>query len=487
MQKQNKIYNSITRDNMKQHLVFLTGKLAKISLEKVLSDMSSKNEFTYEVQDIGVNVAALATIDIIMQKISPNFSKNTTKIIIPGRCRGNIKELSKYFGKECIRGPEELKDIPVFLGLQGKDLDLSKYDTKIIGEITEAPNMSIEGIVDQAKMYKENGADIIDIGCLPSTEFPHLCETIQELKKQNFIVSIDSLDTDNLIKGSRAGADFLLSLQEKSIWVMDEVDSIPVVIPDYPREEVKFYKLINKLIKNNKQFIADSILEPINFGFTDSIVRYQNFRKEFPQVEIMIGIGNLTELTHADTAGMNALLFGIASELDINYALCTQVSEHCNKAIIEGNFARRIMHTTKNYSMPPKDISDKLLHLHERKPFPYSTAELKEMWINVKDKNYRIYVNIDGIHVFNNKNFYTEQDAAELYQYLDIKNDDGHAYYLGMELARAEIAFQLGKRYDQDEVLKWGCAVEISDDDIMRFKTAGHTMRKIKNKKEEEE
>ena len=66
---------------MKQHLVFLTGKLAKISLEKVLSDMSSKNEFTYEVQDIGVNVAALATIDIIMQKISPNFSKNTTKIV----------------------------------------------------------------------------------------------------------------------------------------------------------------------------------------------------------------------------------------------------------------------------------------------------------------------------------------------------------------------------------------------------------------------
>ena len=83
----------------------------------------------------------------------------------------------------------------------------------------------------------------------------------------------------------------------------------------------------------------------------------------------MMGIGNLTELTHADTAGMNALLFGIASELEINYALCTQVSEHCNKAIIEGNFARRIMHTTKKYSMPPKDISNKLLNLHEKKTF----------------------------------------------------------------------------------------------------------------------
>ena len=58
----------------------------------------------------------------------------------------------------------------------------------------------------------------------------------------------------------------------------------------------KFYKLIEKLLKNKKEFIADSILEPINFGFTDSIVRYHNFRKEFPDVEIMMGIGNLTEL-----------------------------------------------------------------------------------------------------------------------------------------------------------------------------------------------
>ena len=465
---------------MNEHIVFLTGKLAKISLDKVLSDISSKNQFTYEVVDIGVNVAALATINIIIKKLDLKNISKATKIIIPGRCRGEIKDLEKFCNKNCVRGPEELKDIPSFLGLQGKDLDLSKYDTKIIGEITEAPNMSVKEIIKQANTYKKDGADIIDIGCLPSTKFPHLSETIQELKNQNFIVSIDSLDEKNLLAGAKAGADFLLSLQEKSIWVMDEVEAIPVIIPEYPSEEKKFYRLVEKLLKSNKEFIADSILEPINFGFTDSLVRYHSFRKNFPSVEIMMGIGNLTELTHADTAGMNALLFGIASELEINYALCTQVSEHCNKAIIEGNFARRIMHTTKTYSMPPKDISNKLLSLHERKPFPYSTNELKEMWSNVKDKNYRIYVNEDGIHVFNNKNFYTEQDAAEFYQHLDIKNDDGHAYYLGMELARAEIAFLLGKRYDQDEILKWGCSVEISDDDIMKFKTAGHTMRKLK-------
>ena len=172
---------------MLDHLIFLTGKLAKISLEKVLSDIASQHNFTYVVMDIGVNVAALATIDIIMKKVDVEVMQEATKIIIPGRCRGDIEELSRYFNKICVRGPEELKDIPSFLGLQGKDLDLSRYDTKIIGEITEAPNMKIEQIVQQAERYKEDGADIIDIGCLPSTNFPHLTDSIQELKRLGYI------------------------------------------------------------------------------------------------------------------------------------------------------------------------------------------------------------------------------------------------------------------------------------------------------------
>ena len=58
------------------------------------------------------------------------------------------------------------------------------------------------------------------------------------------------------------------------------------------------------------------ILDPIPFGLTASIVRYQRLRERFPEAPIMMGIGNLTELTDADTSGINALLFGIAAELE---------------------------------------------------------------------------------------------------------------------------------------------------------------------------
>ena len=42
-----------------------------------------------------------------------------------------------------------------------------------------------------------------------------------------------------------------------------------------------------------------------------------------------MGNGNLTELTHADTLSVNAILLGIASELGVRGLLTTEVSGHC--------------------------------------------------------------------------------------------------------------------------------------------------------------
>jgi hypothetical protein len=39
---------------------------------------------------------------------------------------------------------------------------------------------------------------------------------------------------------------------------------------------------------------------------------------------------------------------------------------------------------------------------------------------------------------------------------LKVDDDASHAFYLGVELARAQIAWQLKKRYVQDQELAWG-------------------------------
>ena len=58
---------------------------------------------------------------------------------------------------------------------------------------------------------------------------------------------------------------------------------------------------------------------------------------------------------------------------------------------------------------------------------------------------------------------------------LDVTSDGAHAFYLGAELAKAETAWRLGKRYVQDEALDWGCAADADVEDSTAFKKAGHT------------
>ena len=68
-----------------------------------------------------------------------------------------------------------------------------------------------------------------------------------------------------------------------------------------------------------------------------------------------------------------------------------------------------------------------------------------------------IFINRDGHHI--------ARDAMALFPHLAVKGDDAHAFYLGTELMKAELAFNLGKRYVQDEPLDFGVATERAEED----------------------
>jgi hypothetical protein len=59
---------------------------------------------------------------------------------------------------------------------------------------------------------------------------------------------------------------------------------------------------------------------------------------------------------------------------------------------------------------------------------------------------------------------------------LGLEQDASHAFYMGVELARAQLAWQLGKRYVQDQELAWGAATERAPDDLRKQKEAGTTL-----------
>jgi hypothetical protein len=100
----------------------------------------------------------------------------------------------------------------------------------------------------------------------------------------------------------------------------------------------------------------------------------------------------------------------------------------------------------------------------------------------IRDPSFRIQTSPDGIHIYNRDGIHTATDPFDLFPKLQVDKDGSHAFYLGVELARAEISWQLGKRFNQDQPLNWGCASEHSEQtvDLHSFKPAGTTLQKNK-------
>lgn len=464
---------------MAEKILFITGKLAEPSLHRVLADMAPL-PFEHRVHQIGVSVAALITDKMIARRLKPEDVADCDQIIVPGRVRGDFEALSQQLKVHVVRGPEEVNDLPLFFGKERREPDLSHYDVNIFAEIVDAPERSIESIVERAQYYADNGANVIDIGCLPQEPFPHLEESIIALHEAGFKVSVDSLALDDLRRAGKTGADYLLSLTEASYHLAEETDAVPILVPAEMGSLASLERAMELMDKINRPWIADPILDPIHFGLTNSIVRYHELRRKYPDAPMMMGVGNLTELTDADTNGINAILFGIISELQITNVLATEVSPHARRAIKEADIARRIMFAARDDSSLPRDFTGDLMVAHERRPFPDSAGDISELAGNIKDPNYRIKVAEEGIFMFNRDGLMQDIDPFAFYPQLDLKEDTGHAFYLGAELARAQIAWQLGKRYTQDEELDWGCAVSKEDIDLNQQKAEGTTMKKGK-------
>ncbi len=304
---------------------------------------------------------------------------------------------------------------------------------------------------------------------------------MRALKAAGFVVSVDSVAPDELLRGGKAGADYLLSLTLDTLWVADEVAATPILIPRTPADEASLYAAVEAMQKRGRAFLADSILDPIPFGLVAAIVRYHRLRERYPEAPIMMGVGNLTELIEADTSGINAVLFGICAELDVAAVLTTQVSNHARRAVKEADWARRIMHAASRHATLPKGLNDALMTVHAKHPFPDTPEEIADIAREVRDPNFRVQVSSLGLHVYNRDGLRLGQGAFELWPQLKLENDASHAFYMGVELAHAEIAHKLGKRYVQDQPLDWGCAIEREADDLNAWCAPGTTLAKPKN------
>lgn len=463
-------------------LLFLTGRLAEPRLAETVAAMGLPNG-SWRIANLGIKVAALMTENIVRNRLKEPLEAD--RVIVPGRSRMNLGHLADHYGVPFERGPDEIIDLPQFFGHDGKAPDLSKQDIRIFAEIVDAPTFSVEQLVARGRELIAKGGDVVDIGCQPDVDFPHLEETVAALKREGFKVSVDSGDVDELRRGARAGADYVLSLDESSLDAIDGTSCVPILLPRPHGDLDSLLRAIDLCKSKGIPHIADPVLDPINFGFMTSLERYAQLRRARPDVEILMGTGNLTELTDADSGGVTAMLIGICAELAIRNVLIVQVSPHTRRTVEEHDAARRLMYRAREDNNLPKGYGNPLLSLHDVRPYPDTPEQIAATAKAVKDANYRIEAAADGLHIYNRDGHHIAADPFALFAKLGVEKDGAHAFYLGYELAKAEIARALGKRYAQDTPLDWGVAADKKSEDLTQHAPEGATLQAARKEKQD--
>lgn len=431
--------------------LFVTGRLAAEALQTTLEKMEL--EFDYAVAALDVSVAALMRAEWIAQWLTDG--RGCGQVMVPGLCRGDLTAIEEKLGVPVIRGPKDQKDLPLFFGKERVLDGYGEYRTQILAEIVEAYRMPWEEILAMAKYYRQSGADIIDLGCPPMEGFPGVGGVVAGLKDRGFIVSVDTFDPETIREADEAGVDLLLSVNSHNMHMVTGLHCRVVVVPDFGEGLESLERNVAQVASLGASYIIDPILDPLSFGFTESLRRYSKIRRRYPKADILMGLGNLTELTDADSIGINALMAGVMAELEIDYVLTTEVISWCRGSVRELDLARKLMYYAHKNRALPKSIDDGLIALKDPPFDTYSEQELRVIQSRVRDEHYRIFADRRWVYVFNGNTFLRGSDPYELFDQLEVA-DPGHAFYLGRELERAALAVQLGKKYSQESELRWG-------------------------------
>ena len=441
------------------HYHFVTGRLAETALQNIIGELASEHGFAYSINVMPITVAALMTPRWIRRHLE--IPSAATHVVLPGYCETGVNELAETIGIPILIGPKDCRALPEWFGGKAEQTNPSEYDIEIVAELNHAPRCSVAEVVAGAESLRNQGADIIDFGCDPATRCETIGDYIGALTDVGLKVSVDTFDSWEAREAIRHGASLVLSVNSTNREQSTDWGAEVVAIPDAPGDERSFHETIDYLSKHGIAHRLDPILEPIGTGFIDSLTRYARIRQQYPQHNMLMGIGNLTELTDVDSAGVNLVLLAICQELQINSVLTTQVINWSRTAVKECDIARRLTYHSVKNGVPPKRLSDQLVLLRDAKLRPYPTEVIHTLAKTLKDNNYRIFAQNDQLHLLAAGIYLQDEDPFRLFDRLmqqeESSNvDAGHAFYLGYELAKATLALQLGKQYEQDKALNWG-------------------------------
>ncbi|MGB9937362.1 MAG: dihydropteroate synthase-like protein [Methanobacterium sp.] len=511
-------------------VLIVTGNLASSAVKKA-SDKSNQDTYVYTVD---TPIAAFLTPKKILSEIKdlkePDLS-SFDMIITPGLIRKDVKEIELETGIPTYKGSTSAADLNIVLDMADK-LELSSktpadklieeelqkralqfidnfendkenaqellkkpenilvgnlpvgedFPMRVLAEIANAPLLSKEELINRAKYFVENGAQMIDIGMIAgetrADEIPEMVKTL----KDNFNgipVSIDTLNPVEIKAAVEAGVDIVLSLDlgncHEVLPLLKEKNIPAVILPTNfstnwtPKTVEERINALEELIEkcNGIEVIADLILDPVNSqSIVESIIACYEFKKR-NKVPLFFGVGNVTELMDADSVGSNALLAGIAMELGASILFTPEESGKTIGSVHELLISSKMMFLAKNRDSIPKDLGINLVILKDKRRVE-SIVESVDAPVLEGVEDYKFTQDPQGSFKITTENgFIKAVHYVKMKPDLIIKGKTAksiydeiikrglisrleHAAYLGAELQKAEIAAVLNKNYIQD-------------------------------------
>ena len=514
-------------------ILLLTGKLAEPIVHAAARKCPSR--YKVDILVMPVDVAALATLESISSYLKHRIQpKDYDLIMVSGAVQGSMRKVEEAVGIKLVKGPKHAVDIPTLLSicdpaelspdipadiLLGHKLrksvkaTLKKIETsiaskphitigetfvpvtpppiRVMSEVTDVHLLTEEKLLSTIGKRIEDGADIISLGFQPGVANPEKVKhSVRLIKKEyDFPLAVDSVIPEEIIAGAKAGADMIMSLEAGNIEkVADKTQQTPAVVIPYDSEGQFFartvkdkLRLLERNIKtalkhNIKKIIADPVLNPINFSGTtgtfQSLTAYHRFKRQWPEIPMLMGLCNVTELIDADSLGVNALLTMFAAEVGASIVLVAEKSPKAQGSTAETAIASQMAALACEKKTSPIDLGVDLLMLKNKRmidmPLNTEGAEI----VKVEDKTvkrsldpagfFTIAVNseektIDVLYCgAKRKILLRGKTASSIYNEIlrrRLLSTLSHAFYLGVELGKAEEALRTGKNYVQEEKL----------------------------------
>jgi dihydropteroate synthase-like protein len=477
-------------------ILVITGRMAEETVRNAVGDLA-------DVMVIG-EIAAFLTPSLLIREMKDE-KRGYDLILVSGLITANFRGAEDKLGIPIRLGPKHAADLKFvlpfaeeiefstkepaceILGSKKREEALERIDAlerdakaifsmrdlkiggdsrmKVMAEIVDATGMTEEELTSKVIEFTKKGADIIDLGIGLDASSEMVKETVEiALSLSNKPISVDTMDPRLILAALDHEIDLVLSLNEKNLEEVGEKIAdkgvAAVILIDASSEDQSIVERAREI--EIDKIIVDPVLSPIGQGAVDSLVRYQRFREDDKTTPLFFGVGNITETIDADSIGINALLAGLAMELNASILFTPEYSDKAKGSIGELRRSSEMMFLASERGSTPKDLGLDLLVLKEKRRRDTPPVREKEKiiakprteWKRDPRGNFIIYTSNGKIYANHGDMTIVGEEAKEVLDTiinLDLVSSIDHAGYLGRELMKAELALRFNRSYVQDD------------------------------------